>query len=123
MKAEPLSKEIYDMATSLNVETITLYFSGGSDVGYLDIEIEKEDSSNFHSGYSSESNSFEGTDKLSNLIENWAWLVYTYNGAGEGIDFGDNIIYDLKNKTVNTHEWYHERIEKTSPNTTLKIEK
>jgi hypothetical protein len=42
-------------------------------------------------------------------VENWAWDVYSYSGAGEGNDYGDNITYDLVENTVETEEWYMER--------------
>ena len=93
MKALPLSKEIYNKAIELSVETITLKFSGGNDEGYLDVTLEPWGESNAY-------NALRGD------IEEWAWKVYSYSGAGEGRDYGDDITYDLKNKNVITSYWH-----------------
>ena len=39
----------------------------------------------------------------------WAWEVYSYSGAGDGSDYGDDIVYDLVNKKVTTSEWFTEQ--------------
>jgi uncharacterized protein involved in high-affinity Fe2+ transport len=91
MKAEPLKKEIYNKAKELGIENIILRFSGGSDEGYLDIELMPYEKHN---------------QEFANEIEEWAWEVYSYSGAGEGNDYGDNIEYDLKAGKVSTSEWY-----------------
>lgn len=87
MKAQPLPKNIVSLAKSKGIEKFTLQFSGGSDEGYLNVDTD---------GYDREFNSH---------VEEWAWNVYSYNGAGEGQDYGDDITYDLKNNTVTTQEW------------------
>jgi hypothetical protein len=102
MKAEPLSKAIYNKAKELGVNTITLAFSGGSDEGHLHVQT---DIDNYD---------FE------KLIEDWAWEVYDYSGAGEGNDYGDNIVYDLKEGKVSTSEWFH--IVKEEDGGTTKLE-
>ena len=91
MNIEPLSKAIYNKAKGLGVETIELRFSGGSDEGYLDV-------------YTTPNNL-----ALESEIEEWAWEVYDYSGAGEGNDYGDNIEYNLKNGTAQAEEWYMTR--------------
>lgn len=90
MQAEPLSKDIYNKAKELGITKITLSFSGGSDEGYLDVSCEPYD-----------------IDASSLDIEDWAWSVYDYSGAGDGTDYGDNIVYDLKEGKVSTSEWFH----------------
>jgi len=55
-------------------------------------------------------------------IEDWAWSVYSYSGAGEGIDYGDEIVYDLVNKKVRTSEWTMERTDRDLDDTDLEIE-
>ena len=88
MIIEPLKKEIYNKAKELGVETIELKFQGGNDEGYLDV-------------YTSPHNSdFESE------IEEWAWEVYDYNGAGDGNDYGDNIIYNIKEGKAHSSEWF-----------------
>ena len=89
MKAKPLNKEIYNKAKELGVEKIILQFSGGSDEGNLNIDLEPDWNQDF-----------------ANQVEDWAWEVYSYSGAGEGNDYGDNIEYDLKAGKVSTSEWY-----------------
>jgi hypothetical protein len=89
MNAKPLSKEIYNKAKELGVEKIILQFSGGNDEGNLNIYLEPDWNQDF-----------------ANQVEDWAWEVYSYSGAGEGNDYGDNIEYDLKAGKVSTSEWY-----------------
>ncbi len=89
MNAKPLSKAIYNKAKELGVNTISLEFSGGNDEGHLHVQT---DTDNYD---------FE------KLVEDWAWEVYDYSGAGDGSDYGDNIIYDLKEGKVSTSEWFH----------------
>lgn len=91
MKAQPLKKEIYNKAKELGIERIILRFSGGNDEGCLDIE-----TAPWNSGFGD----------LHNEIEEWAWEVYSYSGAGDGSDYGDDIDYDLKNNKVSTSEWF-----------------
>lgn len=88
MIIEPLKKEIYNKAKELNIETIELRFSGGSDEGYLDV-------------YTTPDNS-----ALESEIEEWAWEVYSYSGAGEGNDYGDNITYNIKEGKAHSSEWF-----------------
>lgn len=103
MKAQPLSKDIYEKAKELGVNTICLRFSGGSDEGNLYVET---DSKNYE---------FEA------LVEDWAWRVYSYNGAGEGDDYGDDIIYDLKEGKISTSEWFSVIREEDGETTNLEI--
>jgi hypothetical protein len=106
MKAEPLNKSIYNKAKEQGIESIILHFSGGSDEGYLDVETIPwdVDIGNFH-----------------DEIEEWAWEVYDYNGAGDGNDYGDDIVYDLKNGKVTTSEWFTARQEGDTDNDELEL--
>lgn len=108
MTAKPLKKAIYDKAKELGIEAITLNFSGGNDEGYLDVEIQPYE---------------DRTMEFVNEIEEWAWEVYDYSGAGEGYDYGDNISYDLKNGKVSTSEWYTSRQEGDTESDELEIAK
>ena len=111
MNAEPISKELYNKLTAAGITEVKLSFSGGNDEGYLDVSVwPRRD---------------PGDDDVRNLIkeiEDWAWGVYSYSGAGEGIDYGDEIVYDLKNKKVRTSEWCYERTERDLDDTDLEIE-
>lgn len=89
MRAEPLKKELYNKAKELGVEKIILQFSGGSDEGNLNIDMEPEWNQDF-----------------ANAVEDWAWEVYSYSGAGDGSDYGDDIEYDLVKNKVSTSEWF-----------------
>lgn len=107
MKATALNKEIYNKAKKFGIESITLHFSGGNDEGFLDVELENEP---------------DDCDGLREEIENWAWETYSYNGAGEGYDYGDDITYDLKNNKVLTSVWYMSRKEELEGSEYLSIE-
>jgi hypothetical protein len=105
MNIKPLSKEIYNKAKELGIERIILRFSGGNDEGYLDVETEPK----FNQDFASE-------------IEDWVWEVYDYSGAGDGSDYGDDVIYDLKSGKVSTSEWYMSRSAGDSNERNLQIE-
>lgn len=94
MEAKPLSKDIYDIAKELGVTEIILHFSGGSDEGYLNIDINTP-----------KDVSKEKVHKLEDKVEGWAWDSYSYGGAGDGTDYGDDIVYDLETNTVSIQEW------------------
>ena len=98
MEAKPLSKTIYNKAKKEGVEKIILQFSGGSDEGYLNIELLGE-------GLDEIRYDEKGRDFIQE-IEDWAWDVYSYSGAGDGSNYGDNITYDLVKGEVSTDEWY-----------------
>jgi hypothetical protein len=98
MEAKPLSKTIYNKAKELGVERILLQFSGGSDEGYLNVEMAGEGSHEYR--YDEKAKAFYQE------IEDWAWEVYHYSGAGDGSNYGDNITYDLVKGEVSTEEWY-----------------
>jgi hypothetical protein len=91
MTIEPLKKAIYEKAKELGVEKIELRFEGGSDEGYLYIDIYPEESDK---------------DGLAGIVEDWAWEAYDYNGAGEGNDYGDNITYNIKEGKATSSEWF-----------------
>ena len=97
---EKLPKKLYDRAIAAGVTEIHLNFSGGNDEGYLNVNLFTNDDNN------------HATGNLERDIENWAWKAYKYNGAGDGNDYGDDIVYDLKNNTVRSSEWYMERTDR-----------
>lgn len=107
MTIEPLNKDIYNKALELGIERITLRFSGGSDEGMLDVDVAPWN---------------EKTAKLIVDIENWAWDVYSYSGAGDGSDYGDDVEYDLVNKRVSSSEWYTARQDGDSAEIDLAID-
>ena len=94
MNAEPLTEEIFNEAKRLGIKRIALSFSGGNDEGYLDVTTEPYCSSN---------------DWFEDKIKDWAWGAYDYSGAGDGNEYGDDIVYDIENRKVSTSEWYMQR--------------
>jgi hypothetical protein len=108
MNIEPLSKKIYDKAVSLGITQIILKFSGGSDEGYLSVYVNTQDG-------------FESNTEFEEEIEGWAWEVYGYSGAGDGNDYGDDVVYDLLNKTATASSWSMQRTEGDSEDAALKI--
>ena len=101
MQIQPLSKSLYDRAKELNVTKIILGFQGGSDEGYLNVELAVDGV-----GYQ-----WYGDPSLRQLaqdIEKWAWDVYYYNGAGDGTDYGDDITYDIESGKATSQAWYME---------------
>lgn len=111
MNAEPINKELYNKLTASGITEVQLSFSGGNDEGYLDVTV-----------YPHLDPSDEAVRNLIKEIEDWAWSVYSYSGAGEGIDYGDDIVYDLVNKKVRTSEWTMERTDRELGDDDLEIE-
>lgn len=97
---QPLKKELYNRAKALGINKIILGFSGGSDEGYLNVTLLPWDQ-----------NKRDDFNDLNADIENWAWGVYSYSGAGDGSEYGDDIEYDLEKHTATCHEWYTARAE------------
>jgi hypothetical protein len=97
MKPEPLPQGLFKKAADLGVGRIVLSFEGGNDEGYLYVSVSPSDEA-----------ARQDVANLTQDIEDWAWDVYSYSGAGEGRAYGDEIDYDLIKKTIDTSEWYHE---------------
>lgn len=97
---QPLKKELYNRAKAMGITSIELGFSGGSDEGYLNVTLHPWDQ-----------NRRDDYCELNADIENWAWGVYSYSGAGDGSEYGDTIEYDLVNHTASCSEWYMARTE------------
>jgi hypothetical protein len=102
MEIKPLKKAIYDRAMELGVESIELNFSGGNDEGHLNITVNPE--------------SLLGVAGLEGDIHNWVWQVYNYTGAGDGYEYGDNIVYDLREGKTSHTSW-HTAVDYDSPTT------
>ncbi len=109
---KPLKKSIYDKAKELGILKIILNFSGGSDEGYLNIDFDIDTGFSFN----------DKTAQFEKEVEDWAWSVYQYSGAGDGSDYGDDITYDLENNTASCSEWYTERTEGDTSEIELKTD-
>lgn len=114
MKAAPLSKELYNEAKELGLNEIELRFSGGNDEGYLDVQVSPY---SWDDPQEKKSKIYAFQDK----VEDWAWTVYGYGGAGDGNEYGDNITYDLEKNKVSTSEWFNEVVEKHFDDEELKF--
>ena len=101
MDVQPLKKELYNEAKELGVTSIHLDFSGGNDEGHLYAYTKH------HSGLDVTEEQRLQIRKLEGALEEWAWEVYEYSGAGDGTDYGDNITYNLVEGKVTTQEWCH----------------
>jgi hypothetical protein len=99
----PLPYKIAEKAKELRVKRIYLDWQGGSDEGYLDVNT---DPSPY--GVKSPKRKAELQD-LCNAIQEWASEAWEYSGSGDGSDYGDSLVYDLKKGTVEASEWYMER--------------
>ena len=92
MNIEPLPKKIFDKALSLGITEIHLNFSGGNDEGYVNVNLLGEYNQEF-----------------AEEIEEWVWETYDYSGAGDGSDYGDDVVYDIVNKKATSESWYMAR--------------
>lgn len=101
LEAKPLPKRFFEAAKKLGVQTIEISFEGGSDNGYVNVSL--TDSEGHLRCYDSE------FSDLCKEIEDWAYNTYEYSGAGDGTDYGDDIVYDLQNGEVRVSEWYMAR--------------
>jgi hypothetical protein len=102
----PLPEEIANKAKEIGVTRIGLEWSGGSDQGYLHVTTDPI-----------------CDNDLTRKIEAWAEEAWNYSGAGDGYDYGDTLIYDLRNGLVEVSEWHMERTENSLPNKKLHIKK
>lgn len=109
-----LPKSIYNKAIELNVGKIILHWSGGSDVGYLNISLYGKDNSDPKNADNKSTSDYTFSDE----IESWAENAYDYGGAGDGTDYGDDVTYDINKKTIAISSWclerfYAEKVEMT----------
>lgn len=106
MHIEPLPVKLYTRLIQAGVTKLALKFSGGSDEGCLDIEL----------------NDGETHPALETEVDNWAWEVYSYSGAGDGNDYGDTITYDLPTMKATHGEWSMQRHDDDETETTFELE-
>jgi hypothetical protein len=94
MDIKPIDKDLADKLKSEGVDRATLNFQGGDDSGYLTVDLEFAEEADKSYDYD-----------LARQVEDWAWTVYRYNGAGDGTDYGDDVVYDFKANTVHHDGW------------------
>lgn len=121
----PLPKQFYIRALELNIGEIHLNFSGGSDEAYYQarlFEANDESQKLTSPDQDTEDERKRAFHKLEEDITNWMADSYGYSGAGDGSDYGDDIVYDLVNKTVETSEWYTARVDGETSEHSWKVE-
>jgi hypothetical protein len=99
MNIEPIPSQLYKRLVEAGVKNVQLSWSGGSDEGLLDVIITHESEGKLPP---------EAWD-LQSVVDDWAWDVYSYSGAGDGNDYGDDIRYDLTTMKATHSEWYMSR--------------
>ena len=99
MNIEPIPSHLYKRLVEAGVKAVHLSWSGGSDEGLLDVIITHE----------SEGRLPTAAWDLQSVVDDWAWDVYSYSGAGDGNDYGDDIRYDLTTMKATHSEWYMSR--------------
>lgn len=106
---QPLPARIVAKAQQLKIEIITLNFSGGSDEGCLNVDVD------------SSQDTVAPHDFLDE-IERWAWGAYSYSGAGDGSDYGDDITYNLKEGTASVSDWWTAPVKGTTVSMPLPVD-
>jgi len=106
---QPLPARIVAKAKQLKIEIITLNFSGGSDEGCLNVDVDSSQDTVAPSDFLRE-------------IEDWAWEAYSYSGAGDGSDYGDDITYNLKDGTASCQDWWMQRSEGQTQSMPLEVD-
>jgi hypothetical protein len=121
-----LSKELFNQAKKLDIVSFTLNWEGGSDEGYLYIDIEvAEKRRNGQSVYSLRETNPEYYQRLQaweSDLENWAHDTFDYGGAGDGTRYGDTYEYNLVEGTVTHQEWWMERQEGETSRDTMETQ-
>ena len=106
MNIEPLPKALYDKLIANKFYKLTLSFSGGSDEGNVEVDFGEL---------------YGAHQQLSNEIEDWVWSVYSYSGAGDGTDYGDEIVYNLGTMTATHSDWCMQRTDGKESTESFKI--
>lgn len=102
---QPLPKRILKRAKELGITVITLNFRGGSDEGYLNVDTGGVYDRDFY-----------------RMVDDWAWDAYSYSGAGDGNEYGDDICYNLEDNRASTSEWYMSRVDGSSKSVPLPVD-
>ena len=109
----PLPKRFFDRAVELGIAKLFLSFSGGSDEGYLDVNYEMLNDLPYGE---------KDASSLAQEVYEWAEGAYGYEGAGDGSPYGDNVTYDLVNKTVEVSEWFTQVAQGKKKNHSLEVD-
>ena len=105
-EAKPISRSLVERLKEANVAVLKLHFSGGHDESYLSAStytskgVALMERAEIY--YGNEPGTLEGD------ISEWAWGAFSYSGAGEGKDYGDDYTYNLDTGTVQHTYWQDE---------------
>jgi len=102
MDVLPLPKKIYDQCKAAGITNIGLHWSGGGGDACLYASLSDCVGDTYH-----QPRGIAAWDTLREEIENWAYNESDYCGAGDGTEYGDDVVYDLVNHKVTTRSWFH----------------
>lgn len=102
----PLPLKFMTRALTANIELIIIKWSGGSDEGHLNVELEGKNGKTFYLWADND----PLLQPLFADIEEWCYDAMDYSGAGDGSSYGDIIRYNLKEGTVSTETWWTEEV-------------
>ena len=124
MEPKPLPKRLYDEAKRLGFSFIELEFSGGSDEGYLSVWLGRMETGEGQLPSKKLDNMFDNSEEQALIrdIDEWADQEYSYSGAGDGHDYGDDITYKLDTNEVEYSEWCMVREDQPAEKAVLEIE-
>ena len=112
----PLPKHLFEKMVAAKIEKLGIHLEGGSDEGLIDCSLSPWPNSDENP------NLRKTVGEILNEVEIWAFDAYSFSGAGDGTRYGDDIEYDLVNKTVTTTEWYESVKLGQKENETLELE-
>lgn len=99
---QPLPKDLHAKLVAAGITSFQISLSGGSDSGYHEVTLNP------------------WNEEMHQLVSDWEENAFEYSGAGDGNDYGDEIVYDLVNNTVSHQEWSMER--KEGPESSEKLQ-
>ena len=113
----PLPKKIYEEAKELGVSSILLEFIGGNDEGHLHVGFIEDKTDDLVKIVKRKNR----INQLSMEIEEWAFDAYSYSGAGDGNDYGDDVTYNLETMKASVSSWHMTRVD-LEPDEAVSIE-
>lgn len=112
----PLPKNLFEKLVAAKIEKLSVHLEGGNDEGLINCALQPWPDSVECPEL------IKPVSDLLDEVETWAFEAYSFSGAGDGTRYGDDIVYDLVNKTVTTTEWYEEVKSGPTENETLELE-
>lgn len=107
----PIPKELFDLCVEETVDRVILSWEGGSDEGYLQVDIWLVGENDYGDHWERPDTKKAALRVLENKIEDWVGSCIEYNGAGEGSPYGHELTIDITNGKATLDEWWNERVE------------